>query len=104
MSDTNPYRIPDDDGPVQAAAPESQFKARCVLAGFLIGGVIPVGYGIYGLQQQAAYAATLAPGEGMCGMGGMLAMMMICVVGPVLGGIGAGAGWLIAKIAIWMSW
>lgn len=104
MDNSNPYMTPEQHHRNRDAALESQFKARCALTGFLSGAVLPVGYGIYVFQHEAAHAATLAPGEAMCGSGGMLAMMMICVAGPVLGGIGAAAGWLIAKITRWMSW
>jgi|GEM_PF-2584841 len=45
MSDTNLYRKPDDDGPVQDAALDSQYKVRCALTGLLSAAVLPVWFG-----------------------------------------------------------
>jgi len=103
MNDTNPYETPGEHSQAPSLAVPSQLKARWAVAGFLLGAALPVGYGIYGLQQHVVYTASLAPGEGACGMGALAAAMMICVVGPFCGAIGAASGWTAAMAKLWAA-
>ncbi len=58
----------------------------------------PAAFGIVGMQQHYAYIATLAPNEGACGTGAIIALAMMLVVGPICGAIGAAAGWTACKL------
>lgn len=57
-------------------------------------------YGLYGMQRDYVYIASLAPGEAACGMGALGSMAMMFVVGPICGMIGAMAsqfGWWVLR-------
>lgn len=72
-----------------------------IVAGFWTGVVIPVGIGFYWMSQTSAYYANLprAPHTANCGMSMLAAWMMILVVGPVGGLVGAFAGLAITEIS-----
>jgi len=96
MTVPNPYRSSATLSAPSIERPRS--KSRWAAVGFVIGCLPPVAFGIYGLHSQSVYAASLPPGEYMCGMGSLAAMMFIFPIGPVLGLVGAGAGWVAAAI------
>ncbi len=72
------------------------------MIGFALGAALPVAFGTYGMQQQYAYVASLAPGEAACGMGAFGSLAMILVIGPFCGMIGAVSGWA-AAVLKWRS-
>lgn len=67
------------------------------MLGTLIGVLIPLSLGAYGVYQDAAYAATLPPDVARCGMGAMGAYLTALVGGPTFGIIGGLIGWLISQ-------
>ncbi len=93
MCNAGPYESPDERGPNSSDKVDSPSKARAALTGFVIGAVLPVGYGVYGKLQHYAYVASLGPDQGACGMGAVSALGMIFVVGPFCGAIGSVLGW-----------
>lgn len=74
-------------------------KLRWGTVGFFVVWCFFAAMGVFGLYQDAQYAATLPPGP-RCGNGVLAAMLMIFPVGPVFGtfgfAVGACAAWLVA--------
>lgn len=90
------FLIPAAESPKRA----SLFDA--VFIGFALGAAGPGGYGIYGLVYDIAYRAYMpvVPNQGSCGMGGLLALMLIFGVAPTCGMCSAG---VLAGICWWRN-
>ena len=73
-------------------------SGRWALIGFLLGAALPVGYGIYSVHQFRLYVASLPPNTIACGNAVLGAFVLILVVGPFFGMIGAAFGWLAAAM------
>lgn len=98
MSGVNPYRLVDVQGHSAKPTVKPRHKLRRTMIGFFFGAALPVGFGVYGMHQHSAYVASLGPNEAVCGMGAFASFMMIFVVGPFCGMIGAASGWVSAAI------
>jgi len=65
--------------------------------GFLIGAALPIGFGAYRLYQHYMSLPPLAPGEAACGNGAIVPFLLIFVVGPISGMIGAVLGRMVSR-------
>ena len=74
------------------------FSSPAAFIGFLVGGGVPVIYGIYMLGAHYAYTASSRPGEAACGMAGLAGFGLILVVGP----IGSMAGLTVGALTTWL--
>jgi hypothetical protein len=97
MPGATPYESSDDDSPPSVVT-TSRLLARWTVLGFVIGGTIPVFYGIYGLYRESVYLSSLPPGTAACGMGTLGAMASILIGGPFCGTIGSGIGLVAFKL------
>ena len=73
------------------------------MIGFALGAAIPVAFGSYGMYQHELYLASLGPNETACGTGSLGSFIMIFMIGPFCGMIGAGAGWIASDIDWWAA-
>ena len=94
MQVVNPYQSPDNDAQRPVIAPQPRFRKRWAITGLIVGTAIPVAFGAYKLYRAAAYHASLPPGTAACGMSALGAIMIIVVIGPIFGLIGAVCGWI----------
>jgi hypothetical protein len=74
------------------------FSSPAAFVGFLLGGGLPVGFGILILQAHYASVASLRPGEAACGMPALGGFGMILIVGP----IGGMAGLILGGLTAWL--
>jgi len=98
MQESNPYQTPSPSTPAVTASHQPRSRIRWSLTGLALGAAIPVAFGSYGMYQHQLYLASLGPNEAACGMGALASFMMIFIVGPFCGMIGAGCGWLASSI------
>ena len=103
MRDANPYRAPSDPRRNTPVRRKPRSKWRWALTGFALGASLPVGFGIYGMQQHYAYVASLGPNEAACGTAALGFLTLIVVVGPFCGMIGAASGWIASGIDWWAA-
>jgi len=90
----NPYASPGNDVSAETARPPS--PRRWAAVGFFIV-FLPIAFlGIRGLYLDARYAATLPPNVVRCENCMLAAMLLIFPIGPILGSIGAGVGYVSA--------
>ena len=76
---------------------------RWAMIGFVLGAVVPVAYGSYGMYQSHIYFASLGPNETACGMSALGSFVMLFMIGPFCGMIGAGSGWIASQINWWAA-
>ena len=98
MANPNPY---ENTGAITKHSSLGRVRSvrKWMLVGFAIGAATATVLGIYSLQSQAAYNASLAERGGIaCGMGSLAALMAIVIGMPVLGGVGALVGFGLSKL------
>ena len=97
----NPYQTTNEPthSPIANAKPSS--RVRWAMIGFVLSAAIPVAFGSYGMYQDQIHLASLGPTEGACGMGALGSLVMIFMIGPFCGMIGAGSGWIAWGIDWW---
>lgn len=78
--------------------PRSRWRSAAI--GFAVGASLPVGFGMFGMYHESVYLASLPHDEntGACGMGMLTMFMMIFIVGPFCGTIGALFGMAVSSI------
>ena len=103
MQDDNPYSSPVGETNRPSANQKHNSRKQWALIGFALGAIVPIGYGVYGMQRHYAYVSSLGPNEAACGMGALGPMAMIFVVGPFCGIIGALSGWIASGIDWWSA-
>ena len=68
-------------------------------AGFLLGALMPVALGIYSLQSEAAYRASLPEEDRiLCGMGTLTVLTMMGIGIPLLGVVGGLIGYCLPRL------
>jgi len=92
MEEVNSYQSPDIDPQRPVIAPQPHFRKRWAITGLIVGTAIPVALGAYELHRAATYHVSLPPGTAACGMSALGAIMLIVVIGPIFGLIGAVCG------------
>jgi hypothetical protein len=55
------------------------------------------------MYRNQLYLASLSPNEAACGMGALGSFVMIFMIGPFCGMIGAGFGWIASGIDWWAA-
>ncbi len=99
MSSKNPYQSPRTSETRDYSTLMQRSKLRWALFGSFIAAALPVSIGIREVAHQWAYAAsvTLGPNEAFCG--NPIPVLLVCIVGPFCGSIGAVVGVLCAVAA-----
>lgn len=105
VHDTAPlgYQSPGDPSLTTVTTDRPRSRWRLAMIGFAVGAAAPVAIGMYGIHQHNIYIASLGPNEDVCGTGALGAMVMIFVIGPFLGMIGACSGWIASQINWWAA-
>ncbi len=98
MHDVNPYQSPVNDPQHLVIAPQSRSRKRWAMTGLIVGAAMPVAIGAYRLHGDWAYSASLPPGTARCGMSALGTIMIIFVIGPIFGLIGAACGWITSGV------
>lgn len=88
MDLSNPYESPPMEVPPARTVRQS-FRAPRLLAGFCGGAAIPAVMGVYGLCEFRLRVAALPAGQVVCGNEALDSIMLIVLVAPLLGLIGA---------------
>ena len=97
----NPYQSP--GRPSQPVDETDRSRWRRVIVAFAVASAAPVAFGMYRMYQHQIYVASLEPNEASCGTGAFGALIMIFVVGPFCGSVGAGTGWIMSGMNWWSS-
>lgn len=103
MSEANPYQAPRSNTVPTFDHRSLPSKAKWALVGAALFASPPIAHGFYLLQHNYEYMASLGPNEAACGMGGLAALVVIFVIGPICGIIGASLGWAAVQLRIWSS-
>ena len=102
MPDPNASSSPNPYNASHAAGVDSAVKVpvprRWAVRGFVLLCLPCMALGMYGLYADAVYAANLQPGQPHCGNPAMLASLLVFPVGPFLGFLGAGVGYISALV------
>jgi hypothetical protein len=98
MSAVNPYQPTAIDAPNTESNAKVGLEIRFAAIGFVIGAMPAIGLGVHGLKEHAIQIASLAPGEAACGMPGLAAFTVICVIAPISGITAAASVWAAARL------
>lgn len=104
MNDSNPYQSPDNASRIATVPKKPRSRWKWAMVGFALGAAAPVALGVLGMHQHDMYVASLGPNESACGMIAFGAIVMIFVLGPISGLIGAGLGLIASGIDRWNAW
>lgn len=96
MHASDPYQPPNDSQSTPAIVRRS--RNHWALVGFLVFGIVPVGFGLARLHHESVYYVSLLPGTAACGMGSLGGIVMIVFGGPFFGLIGAAAGSIASRL------
>ena len=88
MQHPNPYETIREELTAESGWRRSGELQGRLLSGLMLGALIPVGYGCYGIYQHQIQLSTLGPDEGVCGMGMLVSLGWIFPGGPFGGLIG----------------
>lgn len=72
--------------------PKQSSTKRWVLTGFATGAAVPIGLGVYELYRYYIHLEPAIPGQGNCGSGAIVPLLLIVVVSPFLGMLGGVLG------------
>jgi len=77
---------------------EKKSMTLWLVLGFLLGAALPICFGLRAMFQFNQYVTSLPPNTPVCGNPQLGALVMIIVVGPIGGLIGAASGWVANEV------